>query len=104
MESITICNQHGLKFIRRGENAVYVQISDAQEFVNCCIKNGCLILGIDGFIIRGSGIYPIDSLIADFSLETDALKTCDLAKKFLSLDEAAQATHFDFVLERDCGH
>ena len=99
MESITICNQHGLKFIRRGENAVYVQSSDAQEFVNCCRKYGILIFGIEGFIIEGEKIIPIDSLNADFSSEPDALKSCDDADRFLKNDACAQATHFDFVIE-----
>jgi len=95
----TICLQNDIGHLQAGKNSVYVMKTDVQKFVNCCRKYGILIFGIEGFIIEGEKIIPIDSLNADFSSEPDALQSCDDADRFLKNDACAQATHFDFVIE-----
>ena len=93
----SICLENELAFLELG-NSVYVCRPDAERFVECCRIQCKQILGIDGFHITESSIRPIDSLIADFSSLKDSSLSSNEARFFLALDEAKEATHFEFVI------
>ena len=98
MDTREFCLKHGINFIERGDDSFYIEASSARDFVECCRKNDCLILGIEGLRVTETETKPISSLVADFSEVKSSSRSCDEALAFLSFDEAQRASHFDFTI------
>ena len=101
MNTKTFYEKHGIDFIVRGEHSLYVNAASARDLVGSCQKEGCLIVGIEGFRITDNETRAIDSLVADFSEIKSPLQSCDEALAFLSHDSAQVASHFDFTISFD---
>ena len=100
LEFKLLCRASGIHFLDPQDASLYVEWSSARKFVECCRDHGWIILGVEGFKISENAIRPLDCLIADFSSIDSSSESCDEALSFLKLDEALEASHFDFAIYR----
>jgi hypothetical protein len=79
-----------------------VASKDVDAFLQAVKRRRAVVIGIEGFRIRGNQVIPDMNAIADFSdelldSETSAA-TIEMASRFLH-EVAAPDVYFDFVLE-----
>lgn len=90
----------GIPFTLR-HNMVLFVLADAKRFVRVAQQDRLIILGFDGFFLRGPDIIPDLGLIPDFSQmcsETDAVDH-SANSAIRVLDECGTPAHyFEFVL------
>ena len=97
-----LCEASGIRFLDRLYPSLVVERSSALKFVERCRDHGWIILGIEGFEISEDATRVLN-LIADFSSVDSSSESCDEASSFLEIDEALEASHFDFTICRPCG-
>lgn len=86
----------GVRTVDRGF-ATLVESTDALRIVDVCHDQEFTILGIDGFLLRGSSVVPDMDAIADFS-GASWQQSMVLAKQFISATKRP-GLWYEFVVE-----
>ena len=94
----SLCQAAQVEFLDAHDTSLCVERSSAGIFVECCRDQSWIILGVEGFKITENATRTLDYLVADFSSIDSSSESCDEALSFLKLDEALEASHFDFTI------